>query len=155
MVYRFWHPQLTVHSNVLNNGKSIGDRMCLTRQDIICCPPPLYHCFGLVLGLLACVTHGSCFVLPSPTFQASATMDCMIKYECTGLLGVPTMLLRVLTEHENRNSPPVRLRTGIAAGAPVSRALLERLQSTFGCPDFINVYGMYQVSGFIAFLGMT
>jgi acyl-CoA synthetase (AMP-forming)/AMP-acid ligase II len=132
---------LTVQSNIINNAQLIGDRMVLTDKDIICSPPPLFHCFGIVLGMLACITHGSTFVVPCPTFRASLVVDHLINYSCTGLLGVPTMLIAVLEEHEKRGSPPLVLRTGIAAGASVPRAVVEKIQSRFGFRDFINVYG--------------
>ncbi|KAG9956765.1 long-chain fatty-acid-CoA ligase, partial [Aureobasidium melanogenum] len=134
------------HRNIINNAQLIGDRMALTSQDIICSPPPLFHCFGLVLGMLACITHGSTFVLPCPTFKADLVVNHLVAYSCTGLLGVPTMLISVLEEHEKRGSPPLVLRTGIAAGASVPRAVVERMRSKFGFQEFINVYGMTETA---------
>ncbi|KAH0280650.1 long-chain fatty-acid-CoA ligase, partial [Aureobasidium melanogenum] len=134
------------HRNIINNAQLISDRMALTSQDIICSPPPLFHCFGLVLGMLACITHGSTFVLPCPTFKADLVVDHLVAYSCTGLLGVPTMLISVLEEHEKRGSPPLVLRTGIAAGASVPRAVVERMRSKFGFQEFINVYGMTETA---------
>lgn len=117
--------------------------MNLTQQDVICCPPPLFHCFGLVLGMIACITHGSTFVIPAPTFDASATVDSLIQHDCTGLHGVPTMFISILQEHKKRGSPPIRLRTGVAAGASVPRKVIEDMQATFGYQDYVNTYGDY------------
>ena len=116
--------------------------MKLSTEDIICCPPPLFHCFGLVLGLLSCITHGAAFVLPAPTFDAHATLDSLTKHECTGLHGVPTMFISVLQEHKKRGSPQLHIRTGIAAGASVPRVVVEQLQAAFGFADIVNVYGI-------------
>ncbi|KAI5194371.1 acid Co-A ligase [Aureobasidium subglaciale] len=129
-------------SNIINNGTFSGDRMNLSTCDIICSPPPLFHCFGLVLGVLASVTHASTLILPSPTFSASATVDCVVKYHCTALHGVPTMMIAVLDEHTKRGSPPVKLRTGIVAGASVPADVITRLQARFGYEEYINIYGM-------------
>ena len=120
--------------------------MQLTEVDSICCPPPLFHCFGLVLGLLACITHGSALVLPSQTFDPAAVLAAVVEEKCTGLHGVPTMFVAEL-EHFRRKQQQnsrsgLKLRTGIAAGSPVSPALMEQLQELLGLPDLTITYGM-------------
>lgn len=138
------------HHNVINNGLLIGHVMRLReREDIICCPPPLYHAFGLVLGLLACYTHGVAIVFPSWNFDPEAVMNAVVKEKCTGLLGVPTMLVAVLQQYrqDQKRWGKVKLRTGIAAGSLVPRYLMEQLQKEFGMPELINIYGMTEVSG--------
>ncbi|KAH8811663.1 hypothetical protein F5884DRAFT_284170 [Xylogone sp. PMI_703] len=138
---------MLTHHNIINNGRFIGARMKLTEVDRICCPPPLFHCFGLVLGLLACITHGSALVLPSQTFDPVAVLDIVIKENCTGLHGVPTMFLAELEQLRHRKHlGTIRLRTGIAAGSPVSQALMEQLQQMFGLPDLTITYGMTETS---------
>jgi acyl-CoA synthetase (AMP-forming)/AMP-acid ligase II len=128
----------------VNNGRFVGDRMRLTSKDIICCPPPLFHCFGLVLGLLAVISHGGCIVFPSETFQPPAVLKAVVEERCTGLHGVPAMfsaeleLARTLSQQMNFSS----LRTGIVAGAPVSRKLMAELQDKFNMVETTITYGM-------------
>lgn len=93
---------------------------------------------------MASWTHGSSNILSAPTFDAVATLDCIVKYSCTIVHGVPTMLIAVLDEHKKRGSPPLRLRGGIGAGASVPRSVIERLQATFGFEHFVNTYGTLQ-----------
>jgi acyl-CoA synthetase (AMP-forming)/AMP-acid ligase II len=112
-------------------------------KDVICCPPPLYHAFGLVLGLLACYTHGVAIVFPSWDFEPAAVLRAVIDEKCTGLLGVPTMLFAALQQYrqEKKVLGPIQLRTGIAAGSPVPRHLMEELQKAFGLPELVIIYG--------------
>ena len=131
-------------SNVINNGLFIGHVMRYRRgEDVICCPPPLYHAFGLVLGLLACYTHGVTIVYPSWNFEPAAVLRAVIGEKCTGLLGVPTMLSATLQQYrqEKKVLGPIQLRTGIAAGSPVPRYLMEELQEAFGLPELVIIYG--------------
>ena len=86
------------HHNIVNNGFFIGEAMRLTPEDRLCIPVPYYHCFGMVLGNLACVTHGSCMVSPSEGFDPLATLEAVQAERCTGLHGVPTMFIAML-EH--------------------------------------------------------
>jgi acyl-CoA synthetase (AMP-forming)/AMP-acid ligase II len=140
------------HHNVINNGLLIGHVMRLQPgTDIICCPPPLYHAFGLVLGLLACYTHGVAIVFPSWNFDPGAVLNSIVKERCTGLLGVPTMLVAVLQEYRLGKGKDqwgkIVLRTGIAAGSPVPRYLMEQLQEAFGLPELVIIYGMTELAG--------
>lgn len=124
--------------------------MRLRPSDIICCPPPLYHAFGLVLGLLACYTHGVTIVFPSWDFDPSVVLNAIVAESCSGLLGVPTMLVAVLQTYraeQGKRWGSIRLRTGIAAGSPVPRHLMEQLQGTFGLPELVIIYGMTEVAG--------
>lgn len=117
---------------MVNNGKFIGDRMYLTEKDVVCCPPPLFHCFGLVLGLMACLTHGSSIIFPSMTFDPAAVISSLVKENCTALHGVPTMFVAVLEKYREIKPGKIELRTGIAGGASVPIALLEKLHEEFG-----------------------
>ena len=114
---------------------------------MICCPPPLYHAFGLVLGLLACYTHGVAIVFPSWDFEPAAVLRAVVDEKCTGLLGVPTMLFAALQQyrHDKNVLGPIQLRTGIAAGSPVPRYLMEELQKAFGLPELVIIYGKFSV----------
>jgi acyl-CoA synthetase (AMP-forming)/AMP-acid ligase II len=136
---------LGLYSNIVNNGFFIGERMALTEVDRICCPPPLFHCFGLVLGLLACISHGAALVLPGQTFEAKSVLDALVAEKCTGLHGVPTMFVAELEHLRSLPvAPTIRLRTGIAAGSPVSRALMEHLQQAFGFPELCITFGEWK-----------
>lgn len=116
--------------------------MKLSEKDIVCCPPPLFHCFGLVLGLLAALTHGSSIVFPSETFQAQEVLNALSKERCTALHGVPAMFSAEL-ELLQPDVDLSRLRTGIAAGAPVPRKMMMDLRKTFNMSEITNTYGKW------------
>ena len=139
---------LTHPSNVVNNARFIGDRMRLTAEDVLCCPPPLFHCFGLVLGLLATITHGGSIVYPAEMFDASATLRAIQEEQCTALHGVPAMFdtLLALPEAAKLNASNLRLRTGIVAGAPVPRYLMESMVSKLGMREFTSSYGLTEAA---------
>jgi acyl-CoA synthetase (AMP-forming)/AMP-acid ligase II len=113
-----------------------------TEDDILCCPPPLFHCFGLVLGVLAVLTHGAKIVLPAETFDAKAVLDAISEENCTALHGVPTMFEEILSLPRPERWNCDALRTGIIAGAPVPVPLMRRLLSELGMSEFTSSYGM-------------
>lgn len=113
--------------------------MRLTPKDILACPPPLFHCFGLVLGLMASITHGSSTVFPSETFDPVKTLQAVSKEECTALHGVPAMFSAQLELKPHMEFS--RLRTGIAAGAPVPQKMMEDLHSSMNLLEITNTYG--------------
>ena len=88
------------HHNILNNGYFLGEAMAYTEQDKVCIPVPLYHCFGMVIGNLACITHGSAMVLPGEGFDPLATLQAVAEERCTSLYGVPTMFIAELDHPE-------------------------------------------------------
>jgi len=139
------------HANLLNNGQCIGRRMNFTEHDVLCNTPPLFHCFGLVLGNLACWTHAACIVYPSEGFDPRAIVDAVTEERCTALHGVPTHFLGVLDEVERRKAAGARLdfsnlRTGIAAGSPVPIDLMRRLINEMNLTELTNAYGMTETS---------
>lgn len=137
------------HRSVLNNGKSIGDRMLLTHKDVVCCPPPLFHCFGAVLGYMATSTHGSAIVLPSESFNAEATLRAVQENACTALYGVPTMFISELELLASGAVPYEgfsQLRTGIAAGSSIPAALMSKLHNVLGLTELTICYGMTETS---------
>ncbi|SPO05621.1 related to long-chain-fatty-acid-CoA ligase [Cephalotrichum gorgonifer] len=138
---------MLTHHNLVNNSRFIGDRMRLTPADTLCCPPPLFHCFGLVLGLLACVTHGAKIVYPAEVFDPTATVAAVLEERCTALHGVPSMF-EALLEKLPRDLAPgsLSLRTGIVAGAPVPRPLMEKLVGVLGMTEFTSSYGLTEAS---------
>lgn len=131
-------------SNLVNNARFIGDRMRLTPSDILCCPPPLFHCFGLVLGLLAVLTHGGKIVYPAETFDIPATLSAIREESCTAIHGVPAMFDSLFEAVPNDFT--CNLRTGIIAGAPVPRYLMELLVNKFGMTEFTSSYGLTEAS---------
>ncbi|KAL1296727.1 hypothetical protein AAFC00_000197 [Neodothiora populina] len=94
------------HRSILNNGRSIGDRMELTEKDVVCCPPPLFHCFGSILGYMAAATHGSAIVFPTEAFDPRATLHAVEEYKCTALYGVPTMFVSELELLSHSSTSP-------------------------------------------------
>ncbi|KAJ5994656.1 hypothetical protein N7451_010380 [Penicillium sp. IBT 35674x] len=137
---------MLTHYNLVNNSRFIGDRMKLTSFDILCCPPPLFHCFGLVLGMLAVVTHGSKIVFPSETFDAKAVLHAISDEKCTALHGVPTMFEAILSIPKPDNLDTSNLRTGIIAGAPVPRPLMKSLLEDLNMKEYTSSYGLTEAS---------
>ncbi|KAL4808766.1 hypothetical protein BDV18DRAFT_133154 [Aspergillus unguis] len=137
------------HRSILNNGSQIGDRMRLSPTDIVCCPPPLFHCFGSVLGYMATATHGSAIVFPTEAFNATATLRAVQEERCTALYGVPTMFLEELGLLESGEIPYEGfqyLRTGIAAGSSIPAELMKKLHKTLNLTELTICYGMTETS---------
>ncbi|KAJ4857438.1 AMP-binding enzyme domain-containing protein [Trichoderma breve] len=137
---------MLTHHNLVNNSRFIGDRMRLTHSDVLCCPPPLFHCFGLVLGLLAIVTHGGKIVYPAEVFDIPSTLRAISDEECTAIHGVPAMFDSLFQAEPPANFKCDKLRTGIIAGAPVPRYLMELLVNRFGMTEFTSSYGLTEAS---------
>ena len=114
------------HHNILNNGFFIGEAMRLTPEDRLCIPVPLYHCFGMVLGNLAAVTHGACMVFPGEGFDPLVTLETVAAERCTALHGVPTMFIAELDHPEFARFDLSTLRTGIMAGSPCPIEVMKR-----------------------------
>lgn len=131
---------------MINNSRFIGDRMDFAQTDILCCPPPLFHCFGLVLGLLAVITHGAKIVYPGDVFDPEAVLSALSDEKCTGLHGVPTMFESILALPRDENFDCSQLRTGIIAGAPVPRPLMRRLLDELNMTEFTSSYGLTEAS---------
>ncbi len=137
------------HRSILNNGHSIGARMLLSPSDIICCPPPLFHCFGCILGYMASATHGASIVFPSETFDAQATLLAAQEEKCTALYGVPTMFLSYLELLASGTVPHKsfsHLRTGIAAGSSIPAELMRKLHKVLNLTELTICYGMTETS---------
>ncbi|KAJ8118964.1 hypothetical protein OPT61_g153 [Boeremia exigua] len=137
---------MLTHRNIVNNGHLVGSRMNLTPKDIVCCPPPLFHCFGLVMGFLAAFTHGSSIVFPADQFDASRTYDAIIEERCTALLGVPTMLNGLLSVLPSKRSKINTVRIALAAGSMVPVPLLDRIDKDMGIGSVLIAYGMTETS---------
>ncbi|CAG7936250.1 unnamed protein product [Penicillium salamii] len=137
------------HHSILNNGSQIGDRMLLTPDDIVCCPPPLFHCFGSILGYMATATHGSTIVFPSESFNARAALRAVQEERCTALYGVPTMFLEELSLIETGEISRdgfQHLRTGIAAGSSIPSEIMKKLHRVLNLTELTICYGMTETS---------
>ena len=134
------------HHNILNNGHFVGEGCGYTERDRVCIPVPFYHCFGMVLGNLACTTHGACMVIPAPAFDPVATLAAVESERCTSLYGVPTMFIAEL-EHERFGEFDLSsLRTGIMAGSPCPIETMRRVVSEMHMDDVTICYGMTETS---------
>jgi acyl-CoA synthetase (AMP-forming)/AMP-acid ligase II len=137
------------HKSILNNGFFIGSRMGLTSRDIVCCPPPLFHCFGCVLGYMATATHGASIIFPSEAFNPEATLRAVQEEGATALYGVATMFVAELELLANGTVPYggfEHLRTGIAAGSSVPSTLMKKLHETLNLTGLTICYGMTETS---------
>jgi fatty-acyl-CoA synthase len=134
------------HHNVLNNGFFIGERMRLGPYDRLCIPVPLYHCFGMVLANLACLTHGSAMVFPSEGFEARAVLETVEAERCTALHGVPTMFIAELDHPDFRRFDLSSLRTGIMAGSPCPAEIMRRCIAEMKLAEITIAYGMTETS---------
>jgi fatty-acyl-CoA synthase len=134
------------HRNILNNGFFIGECMKLGPDDRLCIPVPLYHCFGMVLGNLACLTHGSAIVYPNDGFDALTVLDTVQAEKCTGLHGVPTMFIAELDHPRFAEFDLSSLRTGIMAGSPCPIEVMKRVVSQMHLSEVTIAYGMTETS---------
>jgi fatty-acyl-CoA synthase len=134
------------HRNILNNGFFIGEAMQLTAADRLCIPVPLYHCFGMVLGNLACLTHGATIVYPNDAFDALSVLQTVQDEKCTGLHGVPTMFIAELDHPRFGEFDLSSLRTGIMAGSPCPIEVMKRVVRDMHLSQVTIAYGMTETS---------
>jgi fatty-acyl-CoA synthase len=134
------------HHNILNNGYFIGEVLNYTEQDAVCVPVPMYHCFGMVIGVLACVTHGSAIVFPGEGFDPLATLQAVAEYRCTSLYGVPTMFIAELDHPQFKTFDLTSLRTGVMAGAPCPIEVMRRAIRDMHLTEMTICYGMTETS---------
>ena len=134
------------HHNILNNGYFIGERMKFTDKDRLCIPVPFYHCFGMVLSNLACMTHGAAMVLPAENFDPVSVMSAIEKERCTAVHGVPTMFIAEL-EHPDFSKYDFRsLRTGIMAGSPCPIEFMKKVSTLMNMREVVITYGQTEAS---------
>ncbi|HEY9224142.1 MAG TPA: AMP-binding protein [Variovorax sp.] len=134
------------HRNILNNGFFIGECMKLTPQDRLCIPVPLYHCFGMVLGNLAVLTHGATIVYPNDGFDPLTVLETVQAERCTGLHGVPTMFIAELDHPRFAEFDLSTLRTGIMAGSPCPTEVMKRVVGQMHLREITIAYGMTETS---------
>jgi fatty-acyl-CoA synthase len=134
------------HRNVINNGFFVGEAIRTQIGDRICVPVPLYHCFGMCMGNLNCLTHGATVVYPSRGFDALATLQCVENERCTALYGVPTMFIGMLDHPRFTEFDLSSLRGGIMAGSPCPIAVMQRVVDEMHMPEVTIAYGMTETS---------
>lgn len=134
------------HHNILNNGYMAGAAMALTPDDRICTPVPLYHCFGMVLSVMAAVSHGAAMVFSGEGFDALATLEAAASEGCTALYGVPTMFIAALEHPRFSEFDLTRLRTGIMAGSPCPIEVMRKVIDRMHMRDITIGYGMTETS---------
>src|SRR5216683_2003191 len=115
------------HHNILNNGYFVAKLQNFTHEDRLCIPVPLYHCFGMVMGNLGCITHGATMVYPSEGFEPKATLDAVQEEHCTSLYGVPTMFIAELAHPDFKQYDFSYLRTGVMAGSPCPVEVMKKV----------------------------
>ena len=134
------------HHNIVNNGFFVGEELGLGPGDRVCIPIPFYHCFGMVMGNLACITHGSAMIIPGAAFEPGAVLAAIENELCTALYGVPTMFIALLEHPEFDRFRLSSLRTGIMAGAPCPLAVMQRVVDRLGIGEITIAYGMTETS---------
>ena len=134
------------HFNIVNNARFAAKSMALTHEDRLCIPVPLYHCFGMVLGVLTCTAVGAAMVFPGEGFDAAATLHAVRQHRCTALHGVPTMFVAMLAEPGVAQMDLGTLRTGIMAGAPCPVETMEAVIRTLNMSQITIGYGMTETS---------
>ncbi|MER7072621.1 AMP-binding protein [Terrabacter sp. NPDC000476] len=133
------------HRNILNNGYFVGELCDYTEEDRVCIPVPFYHCFGMVMGNLACTTHGACMVIPAPGFDPAATLRATQDEKVTSLYGVPTMFIAEWNLPDFADYDLSSVRTGIMAGSPCPAELMKSLIAA-GIEEMTICYGMTETS---------
>jgi fatty-acyl-CoA synthase len=134
------------HHNILNNGYFTAEAMALTHEDRLCIPVPLYHCFGMVMGNLGCLTHGAAMIYPGEGFDPLATLAAVAAERCTALYGVPTMFIAQMDHPDFAKYDISSLRTGIMAGSPCPIEVMRRAMDRMHLTQITIAYGMTETS---------
>ncbi|WP_415774782.1 AMP-binding protein [Sneathiella sp. P13V-1] len=134
------------HYNIVNNARFVTDRIELTEADRLCIPVPLYHCFGMVMGVLGAISKGATMIFPGEAFEPEATLQALSSERCTAVYGVPTMFVAMLQEMEKQTYNLGSLRTGIMAGAPCPIEIMEKVGSQMHMKEVTICYGMTETS---------
>ena len=134
------------HHNILNNAYFIGLRMNYSHVDRVCIPVPFYHCFGMVIGNLACTVHGATMVIPNDSFDPIKTLETVERERCTSLYGVPTMFIAELQEMEQKTYDLSSLRTGVMAGSLCPPEIMKKVKEQMNMHEITICYGMTETS---------
>lgn len=139
-------PVTLSHSNILNNGYFIGKQLDYSPKDRVCIPVPLFHCFGMVMGNMACIAHGATMVYPDQVFEPLSVLNAIEDEQCTSLYGVPAMFVSLLDHAQLAHTQVSSLRTGIMAGAPCPIEVMQRVTTELHMPQVTIAYGMTESS---------
>jgi len=134
------------HHNILNNGYFIGVRLRYSEKDRVCIPVPFYHCFGMVIGNLACTAHGACMIIPNDSFDAELTLQAAAHEKCTSLYGVPTMFIAELASKNIAFYDFSNLRTGVMAGSVCPPEIMKQVENVLNIREMSICYGMTETS---------
>tara|TARA_X000000950_G_scaffold228962_1_gene276627 strand:- start:230 stop:1960 length:1731 start_codon:yes stop_codon:yes gene_type:complete len=134
------------HYNIVNNGSFVTDRIKLTEKDRLALPVPLYHCFGMVMGVLGAISKGAAMIFPGESFDAKETLDVLVKEKCTALYGVPTMFVAILEELNKSSCDLSNMRTGIMAGALCPIEVMKKVNDLMNMKEVTICYGMTETS---------
>jgi fatty-acyl-CoA synthase len=134
------------HHNILNNGFFVGEAITLQAGERVCTPVPLYHCFGMVMANLACLTHAACVVYPAEAFEPQAVLEAVASEHCHALYGVPTMFIAILSHPEFARFDVSSLRAGIMAGSPCPIEIMRQVIERLHMPEITIAYGMTETS---------
>ncbi|WP_417513791.1 AMP-binding protein [Minwuia sp.] len=134
------------HKNIINNGRFVAAGMNFTENDRLCIPVPLYHCFGMVMGVLGCTATGACMIFPGEAFEPTQTLTAVSEEKCTALYGVPTMFVAELQHPDLASFDFSNLRTGIMAGAPCPTEVMRRCVKEMNLREVTIAYGMTETS---------
>jgi fatty-acyl-CoA synthase len=142
------------HHNILNNAFCLGEAMKFTERDRVCIPVPLYHCFGMVIGNVGCLTHGAAMVFPSEGFDPLATLETIAAERCTAVYGVPTMFIAEMDHPDFAEFDLSSLRTGIMAGSPCPIEVMRKAVERMHLSEIVIGYGMTETSP-LSFISAT
>ena len=134
------------HAGIVNNGRFVAHTMAFTKDDRLCIPVPLYHCFGMVMGSLGCVSTGAAMIFPAEAFEPTSTLQAVADERCTGLYGVPTMFVAMLQHPDFATFDCSTLRTGIMAGAPCPVEVMKQVVDAMNMREVTIAYGMTETS---------
>ncbi len=134
------------HFNIVNNARFVADCLKFTEHDRLAIPVPLYHCFGMVMGVLGCTSTGSAMIFPGEAFNATQTLDAIAEERCTAVYGVPTMFVAMLDDLEQSPRDVSSLRTGIMAGAPCPVEVMQKVNTEMHMKEVTICYGMTETS---------
>jgi len=148
-------PVALSHYNIMNCGRHIWQQTRMTDQDRICLPVPLFHSFGMIVGISSSTVAGSALVLPSETFNARQTLQCVEKYKCTAIYGVPTMFVTEMADKVFDSVDRSTIKFAIIAGAAMPSELLRRITTVFPVPRLYTCWGMTELSSFATMMHET
>lgn len=148
-------PVALSHYNIMNCGRNIWQQTRMTAEDVICLPVPLFHSFGMIVGISSSTVAGSALVLPHEIFNAEKTLQCIEKYKCTAIYGVPTMFITEMADKSFSKTDRSTIKFGIIAGAAMPPELLKRITSAFPLPRLYTCWGMTELSSFATMMHET